>query len=130
MFNIGIENPSKRMEPGIIRELFIAKYPTALDIPAESEIRSAIISLLLSCKKSTSESSKGRNSVISEYIVQHLTEIIIEQPNMKPSTAVEELKKRCGNACNTFPTYNQIKVKFSKLKSKIKAKKACVKDLT
>ena len=117
MFNLGMNDPSKRMAPSRMILKLKQMYPIQLDLPSESEILQLIQTLIKKVKqgKYLSESSThGIKMPFSKSIVEIFNFI---QGNIKPREAWGEFKliHPIDNDDN-YPEMKMVKSKISKLR--------------
>lgn len=136
MFQDGVDDISKRRGPNRIREVLLKRYPGALDIPSETEIRNAITAMMTQQKKGQAislGSRRGRKSSfppILEYILSHYINQNRNTTNgsaLKPTQAlifcketyVREYEHRFPISDDSMPEDAKIKQRFSDLKQKL-----------
>ena len=117
MFNDGVVDQSKRMNPAMMRERLKDKYPGRFSIPGENEIRVLVSKLIGEGKSKKNKKEKVAKVKVSEEGTRFLTELCQNNDGIPPRDALQHYRKAFP-ACKADDS--TVKTKFSQIRQKLK----------
>ena len=134
LFREGYFNKDKRMGPNRIRETLRSRYPNALDIPLEGEIRMAISKLMWKMKRGVdlslgqcgaAGSSRGIKGSFPVILTVLINRIVMDRPDIRPKEAVALVLDKYDEQKNTYgvdemPSEKKLRQKVSCQKQQLK----------
>lgn len=123
MFEAGVAELSDKLSPAAMLERLRQKYPEKYSLPLESDIQSYVSLLFGRKKRGLSLQATGQHGRrgISESFAKSISDMIDDEPHLKPSTGLSRLRSMYsgddGAPPDDFPTEKQIKSKICSTKA-------------
>jgi len=119
MFQAGVDDQSNKKGPSAMLEELRRRYPGRYSLPSESEITSAISSLLQKQKRGAPLQSTSRG--ILRAFADDICRLLDQDPSLKPAEGLRRLKlmytNDAGELPSDFPADGKVKSKISATKS-------------
>lgn len=130
MYEAGNKEKSEKKSPGQMLEILNERYPLEFCLPSENDIRSEISKFQVQRKKGPAPSTLatkpseagGRTNSSQKDLTTFLHQLLAINPAMKPAEALSHVKSKFDASKSQLPSDQQIKSKFSALKTKEKKK--------